>query len=88
MRKLMALEKRRKLPKRSGKTFKLYTYKCAYTPTLLSPPRVITIRKYSDFANFSDLKVDTTWRGYIRQVSTIPAATVYHMLYVDMGQEW
>ena len=49
-----------------------------------------TIRQYSDFANFSEIAkhINLTWRGYIRQVSTIPAATVYHMLYVDMGQEW
>jgi len=112
---------------RKTKTIKMYTYPCAYTPTLSPPlatddismlaeikkcydgrfvdllkrnapftevskrrklPFTPTIRQYSDFANFSDLKVNLTWRGYIKKVSTIPAATVYHMLYVDMGQEW
>ena len=51
-------------------------------------PFTPTIRQYIDFANLSDLKDNLTWRGYIKKVSTIPAATVYHMLYVDMGQEW
>ena len=52
--------------------------------------RVLTIAQYSDFANFSEIAkhINLTWRGHIKQVSTIPAATVYHMLYVDMGQEW
>ena len=86
MRKLMALEKRRKLPKRSGKTFKMYTY------PLLAPiqrlaekyyDRVFTeavIGQYADYTNLSEL--------FFRKASEVSEAQVYHMLYVDKGQEW
>ena len=85
MRKLMALEKRRKLPKRSGKTFKMYTY------PLLAPIQELAekyydkvmveslIRPYSDYVGISQLFVQ---RSYVSE------REVYRMLHVDMGQEW
>ena len=85
MRKLMALEKRRKLPKRSGKTFKMYTY------PLLAPIQELAekyydkvmveslIRPYSDYVGISQLFVH---RSYVSE------REVYRMLHVDMGQEW
>ena len=85
MRKLMALEKRRKLPKRSGKTFKMYTY------PLLAPIQELAekyydkvmveslIRPYSDYVGISQLFVR---RSYVSE------REVYRMLHVDMGQEW
>ena len=86
MRKLMALEKRRKLPKRSGKTIRLFMY------PLLAPiqrlaekyyDRVFTeavIGQYADYTNLSEL--------FFRKASEVSEAQVYHMLYVDKGQEW
>jgi hypothetical protein len=85
MRKLMALEKRRKLPKRSGKTFKMYTY------PLLAPIQELAekyydkvmveslIRPYSDYVGISQLFVQ---RSYVSE------REVYRMLHVDKGQEW
>ena len=88
LKKTSPLWKKRPLPrKKKGKTIKMFVY------PLLAPVKNIvtaTIAQYSDFANFSEIAkhINLTWRGHIKQVSTIPAATVYHMLYLDMGQEW